>query len=613
MPLTTLLLCALPLPLPQAPDLTYASSVDGTPLTSRLHLPPGHDPAGAPVPLVVHLHGAGGNGRLSFAMRSELDARGWIGVAPDGRPWGTPGTTCPWPNSPAYYNSPDPTVGPCEQDVFDLIDVAVATLGADPDRVYLTGFSYGGRGTYIIGLKNPDRFAALAPMGPPTDMYEIDVRRPDSDGCRLAVLGGVPGDSPEIDTRFTVTSARFLLENAYNLPVFHAHGLLDDVTSNDPAVAPYLHGWHVTVDTSWDACHGTTDLCFGHTPTLSELRARHPDGYDFGYMFTSVGHISDPRWLRGMLAGPGRFGVPDPAAPARLLGVFDFFEAHTRVTSPETVVFKTYEDEHRRAYWLELETSAPWTDEPAAVRARRNVAANALDLEVVRARAVRIDLAAAGLDLSVEAPLGLTLAPLAEPTYDPALTGPQGPLEVTLACPTDVVGATVTVAGVALGPDQVTLAGAELAIGPLDVSSALTLVVEPAVQTCAGAPNSAGAGATLEVRGTTSIGRADMTLALAGAPAGATTVFFYGFGPAAAPLGDGTLCIAPPLFRLPGVQFAGAGGEAHVALDPGAPPLVAGAGAVAAGTRARFQGWFRDVSSPSGSNLSATAEVRFLP
>ena len=71
------------------------------------------------------------------------------------------------------------------QDVFDLIDLAVATLGADPDRVYLTGFSYGGRGTYIIGLKNPDRFAALAPMGPPTDMYEIDVRRPDSDGCSM--------------------------------------------------------------------------------------------------------------------------------------------------------------------------------------------------------------------------------------------------------------------------------------------------------------------------------------------------------------------------------------------------------------------------------------------
>jgi len=41
------------------------------------------------------------------------------------------------------------------------------------------------------------------------------------------------------------TSARFLIENAMNLPVHHSHG--------------------------------TSDLCFGHTPTLSELAARFPE------------------------------------------------------------------------------------------------------------------------------------------------------------------------------------------------------------------------------------------------------------------------------------------------------------------------------------------------
>jgi len=57
--------------------------------------------------------------------------------------------------------------------------------------------------------------------------------------------GGLePGDSGATDAMYFQTSARFLIENAMNLPVHHSHG--------------------------------TSDLCFGHTPTLSELAARFP-------------------------------------------------------------------------------------------------------------------------------------------------------------------------------------------------------------------------------------------------------------------------------------------------------------------------------------------------
>jgi predicted peptidase len=34
----------------------------------------------------------------------------------------------------------------------------------DPDRVYLTGLSLGGMGTWSLAMKHPDRFAALAPI-----------------------------------------------------------------------------------------------------------------------------------------------------------------------------------------------------------------------------------------------------------------------------------------------------------------------------------------------------------------------------------------------------------------------------------------------------------------
>jgi len=57
--------------------------------------------------------------------------------------------------------------------------LAMATLdrvlqdypNADPDRVILTGLSNGGDGTWAIGARHPDRFAALVPMcsGPDLD------------------------------------------------------------------------------------------------------------------------------------------------------------------------------------------------------------------------------------------------------------------------------------------------------------------------------------------------------------------------------------------------------------------------------------------------------------
>jgi len=48
--------------------------------------------------------------------------------------------------------------------VFQLIDNIVAKYKIDRDRVYLTGHSMGGRGTWYFAFRDPDRFAAIAPM-----------------------------------------------------------------------------------------------------------------------------------------------------------------------------------------------------------------------------------------------------------------------------------------------------------------------------------------------------------------------------------------------------------------------------------------------------------------
>ncbi len=51
------------------------------------------------------------------------------------------------------------------QDVITALDDVSKEYSVDADRVSLTGLSTGGYGTYVIGAKYRDRFAALVPMG----------------------------------------------------------------------------------------------------------------------------------------------------------------------------------------------------------------------------------------------------------------------------------------------------------------------------------------------------------------------------------------------------------------------------------------------------------------
>ncbi|MDQ6653768.1 MAG: alpha/beta fold hydrolase [Acidobacteriota bacterium] len=45
-----------------------------------------------------------------------------------------------------------------------LIDHVSSTYAVDPERVYVTGHSMGGRGTWLLAYKRPEKFAAIIPM-----------------------------------------------------------------------------------------------------------------------------------------------------------------------------------------------------------------------------------------------------------------------------------------------------------------------------------------------------------------------------------------------------------------------------------------------------------------
>lgn len=116
-----------------------------------LALPDGYDPAAAERwPLVVFLHGLGERG-------DDLDLVAKYGPTRLVRlgqrfPFILAAPQCPdtsWWNAPA---------------VDQFVEELCQRLPVDRNRVYLTGLSMGGYGTWAVAQLNPDRYAAIAPI-----------------------------------------------------------------------------------------------------------------------------------------------------------------------------------------------------------------------------------------------------------------------------------------------------------------------------------------------------------------------------------------------------------------------------------------------------------------
>ena len=128
---------------------------------------------------------------------------------------------------------------------------------------------------------------------------------------------------------------------------------------------------------------------------------------------------------------------------------------------------------------------------------------------------------------------------------------------------------------------------------------------------CPGAPNSTGPGATMGYLGSLSVADNALYLISNGASAGSMGLFLYGDNQIAAPLGDGTLCVGSPQFRLGLAMTDGIGG-AILPIDISAPPSAAGQ--IQAYATWNFQFWFRDLAAGgAGHNLSEGMAITFCP
>jgi polyhydroxybutyrate depolymerase len=146
-------------------------TIDHLARTFIVHVPAQFD-ATHKLPVVIMLHGAGGSAEEAESYTSfddESDREGFIVAYPN--------ATLPFPHrasglysNPALWHERSGT-GELERThradidfISAVIDELETEYSADPDRIYITGFSNGASMTLSLGLNLSDRLAAIAPV-----------------------------------------------------------------------------------------------------------------------------------------------------------------------------------------------------------------------------------------------------------------------------------------------------------------------------------------------------------------------------------------------------------------------------------------------------------------
>lgn len=113
-------------------------------------------PADGKFPLVVFMHGHGECGPDDGSEVDLVAKHGFLKHVAAGTdyPFMIVAPQCPRGN---YWGS-------YVESLNRFLDYVLETCPVDPDRVTLTGLSMGGTATWLWGMGNPDRFAALAPV-----------------------------------------------------------------------------------------------------------------------------------------------------------------------------------------------------------------------------------------------------------------------------------------------------------------------------------------------------------------------------------------------------------------------------------------------------------------
>jgi predicted peptidase len=222
--------------------LDRSVTVSGQGYRYQVYVPADYDRQ-ASWPVILFLHGAGERGTDGL-LQTTVGLGPAIRKAPEDYP-----ALVVFPQVP-----PDSLwVGTPAAAALAALDRTIDEFNTDPDRVYLTGLSMGGHGTWYLAYRYPDRFAAVAP---------ICGWVPDFPGFK-GPEPVVPVDSgPPLPA---------LARRLANTPIWIFHGEMDPVvpvaSSREPAAALEAvsanarYTEHLGLDhNSWDATYASTEF-----------------------------------------------------------------------------------------------------------------------------------------------------------------------------------------------------------------------------------------------------------------------------------------------------------------------------------------------------------------
>lgn len=209
-------------PAPASGTVERTVNVDGVTRTYRVHVPGG---LADRAPLVVVLHGGGGNGaqvEQQTGFSTTADQQGFLVAYPNGSgrtrllTWNA-GTCCGYARDQRVDDV---------RFIHTMLDALAAEFRVDPGRVHVTGFSNGAMMAYRLGCELTDRITAIAPVSGALNTESCTPSRPlsvlhihgDADQ-NVPIAGGpplrdVPGTPPWQNTSRAYANGFWARHNA---------------------------------------------------------------------------------------------------------------------------------------------------------------------------------------------------------------------------------------------------------------------------------------------------------------------------------------------------------------------------------------------------------------
>lgn len=204
-----------------AESVVFAASADGTVQPLAVYVPQPYD-ARKSVPLIVMLHG-------QDQTESQLLATPWLRTLADQT---HVILAAPWARGDRGFDNLT------SSDVYDALHALEAALNVDRRRVFLTGFSTGGFGVFLVGPLHPERWTALLSVAGSLTNDDMQSVARGMRGKQVFLVAG--GDDARVKAEYVRAAAAWLTSNGVESRYYEQPRGVHSLQSLQPAVE---HAW----------------------------------------------------------------------------------------------------------------------------------------------------------------------------------------------------------------------------------------------------------------------------------------------------------------------------------------------------------------------------------